>query len=599
MRRTGDESEDSEAESRARAPRAWCVRAGYVSDVGELDWEFDAVDLRPVMRWLADPARQAEAGGVWIDPRGSASQVDVYLDTSDRRFHRAGYALRVRQTGRAAAAGAEATLKKIESATYGDDSPRSRREVSEQLPQADPELLGTSYGPVGERVRAVAGTKKVQPLFEVRTRRRVLSIEADGFPPGEIALDETAIRTEAGGAMTRLHRVEIEAPEPALGSLRPFVEELRAVCRLQPTRLTKYEAGVLTAGLETVDDGFGATRIDVEAPIGRVGLAVLRHYFAVMLAKEPGTRLGDDNEELHDMRVASRRLRAALSLFADVLPPSAAKLGEDLRWVGHSLGVVRDLDVQLEQLDGWPDVRDADQDALAALRLLLETERSAAREVMLADLDSRRYELFVGRFSRMLRSSRGRSSGPPSLPARSVAPDLIENRFRAFRKAAEQIRDDSPAADYHRVRIRGKRLRYALEFLSDLYPGRTRPLIKRVVALQDLLGFHQDAEVAVERLRRLAVAPNSELRPETIFAMGEIAERYRLSAARLRDQFPKAYARVTGKAWKAFEKMIEEERSDLAAAAASTFPTVGSEPSDGNLRLRATQDDQRMGRPPG
>ncbi len=218
---------------------------------------------------------------------------------------------------------------------------------------------------------------------------------------------------------------------------------------------------------------------------------------------------------------------------------------------------------------------------------------------MLADLDSRRYELFVGRFGRMLRSSRGRRSGPPSLPARTVAPDLIEKRFRAFRKAAEQIHDDSPAADYHRVRIRGKRFRYALEFLSDLYPGRARPLIKRVVALQDLLGFHQDAEVAVERLRRLAVERSTELRPETIFAMGEIAERYRLSAARLEDRFPKAYARVTGKAWKAFAKMIEEERSALAAPAASTFPTVGSEPGDGDLRVPAAHRDQRMGRPPG
>lgn len=541
--------------------------------VCELEWQFDAVDLGPVMRWLADPAREAETGAVRIDPRGSASHVDVYLDTRDRRFHRAGYALRVRRTGRAAAAGAEATLKKIESATSSEGRPLDRHEISEQLLEADLELLGDSSGPVGERVRAVAGKKKVRPLFEVRTRRRVLSIEADGLPPGEIALDETAIRTGARNGVTRLHRVEIEAPEPAQVSLRPLVEELRAACRLRPTRLTKYEAGVLTAGLEPVADGFGATRIEVDAPIGRVGLAVLRRQFAVMFAREPGTRMGDDIEELHDMRVASRRLRAALSLFAQFLPPSAAKLGEDLRWIGHSLGAVRDLDVQLEQFDRWLEARDVDHDALSALRSLLEAERSAARAAMLADLDSHRYELFVGRFGRMLRSSRGRRSGPPSLPARTVAPDLIEARFRAFRKAADQIRDDSPAADYHRLRIRGKRLRYALEFLSDLYPGRS--LIKRVVALQDLLGLHQDADVAVDRLRRLALERNAELPPETIFAMGEIAERYRLSAARLRDQFPKTYARVTGKAWKAFAKMIEEDRSAAAPPAGLNVPRVG------------------------
>lgn len=548
-------------------------------DVRELEWQFDAVDLRPVMRWLADPARQADAGAVRVDPGGSASQVDVYFDTSDRRFHRAGYALRVRRTGRSAAAGAEATLKEIESSTTGERGLRSRREVSEQLPQADPELLGQSYGPVGERVRAVAGNKKVRPLFEVRTRRRVFSIGADGSPPGEIALDETAIRTGAGGAMTRLHRVEIESPEPALTSLRPFVEELQAACRLQPSGLSKYEAGVLAAGLETVPEAFGPTAIEARMPIGRVGLAVLRRHFVALLAKEPGTRLGDDLEELHDMRVASRRLRAALSLFADVLPPSAAKLGDDLRWIGHSLGAVRDLDVQLEQLDGWlAEVPEADREALAALRSLLETERSAARKAMLADLDSRRYELFVGRFGRMLRSSRGRRTGPAGLPARAVAPDLIEDRFRAFQKTAKQIGAGSPATDYHRVRIRGKRLRYALEFLSDLYPGETRPLVRRVIALQDLLGLHQDADVAIDRLRRLAVKPGAELRPDTVFAMGEIAERYRLSTAELRDRFPKAYRRVIGKIWKAFAELLEGERSALAPAGSGSAPTpVASE----------------------
>ena len=561
-------------------------------------WQFDAVDLRPVVRWLDEFAEEAESLLVRINPRASASQVELYLDTDDRRFDRAGYSLTIRRAGRGKAAGAEATMKELDSLTTDPPRERSRQEVSERLQSADPGLLGESDGPVAIRVRALVGSKRVRPQFEVRTRRRRLSVKVEGLPPGEIMLDEIAIRPTAGGAATRLHRVEIKAPEAALAALRPLVERLQTACRLQPASLTNYEAGALAAGLNAVPVMFGSTSIEIEAPIGRVALAVLRRQFAALRAKEPGTRLGDDSDELHDMRVASRRLRAALSLFADFLPPSADNLREDLRWVGHSLGAVRDLDVQLEQLDGWLDVRDADHETLAALRSLLEAERSAAREVMLADLDSRRYELFVGRFSRMLRSSRGRRSGPPSLPARTVAADLIDKRFRAFRSAAEQIRDDSPAADYHRVRIRGKRLRYALEFFSDLYPGRTGPLIKRVVALQDLLGLHQDAEVAVERLRRLAVERGTELRPETIFAMGEIAERYRLSAARRRDQFPKAYTRVIGKPWKAFRKMIEEERSALDARAPSSIATVESEPSDGDLQLPA-HGDQPIVRPPG
>jgi CHAD domain-containing protein len=179
---------------------------------------------------------------------------------------------------------------------------------------------------------------------------------------------------------------------------------------------------------------------------------------------------------------------------------------------------------------------------------------------MLTAFDSRRYELFVGRFGRLLRSARGRSTGPASLPALAVAPDLIEARYRALRKAGDQIEAGSPAADYHRVRIRGKRFRYALEFLAELYQGRSRALRRRVVALQDLLGVHQDAEVAIERLRGLAKEEGRELPPEAIFAMGEIAERYRRRALELRAEFPKTYARATGKSWKAFAKAIEADR---------------------------------------
>ena len=536
-------------------------------------WQFDAVDLRPVVRWLDELAEGAESLAVRINPTGSTSQVEVYLDTDDRRFHGAGYALRVRRAGRGKGAGAEATMKELDSITTDPPGERSRHGVSERLQSADPGLLEESDGPVAVRVRAVAGSKRVRPQFEVRTRRRRLSVEAEGLPPGEIVLDEIAIRPAAGGAATRLHRVEIEAPEATFAALRPFVERLQNACRLQPATLTKYEAGALAAGLKTVPVAFGSTSIEADAPIGRVGLAVLRRQFAALRAREPGTRLGDDSEELHDMRVASRRLRAALSLFADFLPPSAEKLRDDLRWVGHTLGAVRDLDVQLEQLDGWlPDVPETDREALIAVRSLLEAKRSAARETMLDALDSRRYELFVGRFSRLLHSARGRRSGPASLPARAVAPDLIEERFRALRKAADQIEGDSPAAEYHRVRIRGKRLRYALEFLADLYPGRTRPLTKRVVALQDILGLHQDAEVAIERLRRLAGEHGAELHPEAIFAMGEIAERYRRNAAELRARFPEAYGRVTGKTWKAFAKLIEAERPAPTASTAQGPP---------------------------
>lgn len=550
-------------DERARAQPVQTAAEGH-----EVEWQFDAIDLRPVVRWLGSPGAWAAGGGLEIAAAGTATLADLYLDTDDRRFHRAGYALRIRRMGRRTVA--EATLKALAAASADEPGLRRRREVSEQIDAADPSSLTSSNGPVGERVRAVAGRKALLPLFRLRTRRRTFVLEADGAASGELALDETVIRPGDGGPPTRLRRVEIEVRAGSVGALSPFVEELRVACGLQPAGLSKYEAGLLSADIRPpAPERFGPTQIEADATIRAVALVVLRRHFSAMLAREPGTRLGDDIEELHHMRVACRRLRAALSLFEDVLPASALSRRDDLGWIGGQLGAVRDLDVQIEQLDGWlAEVEQADRDSLARLRSLLEEQRAQARAAMLEALESRRYQLLVRHFGRTLRARHASRSGPASRPALAVAPDLIEARWRSVRKGAKRIGPESPPTAYHRLRIRCKRLRYALEFLNDLYDGEARPLIKRLIVVQDLLGLHQDADVAIERLRRLAAGRGAELGSETVFTMGEVAGRYRQSMVELRAQFPPKYKRIRGKAWRSFRTLIEHRRPPTGPPAA-------------------------------
>jgi CHAD domain-containing protein len=276
-----------------------------------------------------------------------------------------------------------------------------------------------------------------------------------------------------------------------------------------------------------------------------------------MLAKEPGARLGDDIEELHDMRVASRRLRAALALFADHLPAEAARLRPELAWIGGTIGAVRDLDVQLEQLDEWADaLPEPDREPLDRLRALLDHARTEARSEMLRSLDSPRYERFVRRFGAMLRSR----SGTRTPPALAVAPDLVEQRHRALRKARRRIGDDAEPDAYHRLRIAGKRFRYALEFVSEVYPGETKRLVTRTVALQDLLGAYQDADVAIVRLRDLAAERGVALGPATVFAMGEVAERYRTRMEEARARVAKTYDRLRGKSWRRLRSRMDAGR---------------------------------------
>jgi CHAD domain-containing protein len=518
----------------------------------EIEWQLDAQDLSVVQRWIERAAGADAASGVSITPAKTINHVDTYFDTDDRRLDCAGYSVRLRkERGRPI----EATLKSLDDAR--PDALRIRRELAEKVESDEPSALASATGPVGERVRALVGQRKLLPLFDLQTRRRVFELATAETPSGELLLDETAIRNPDGRLLSRMRRVEIEVPEAAVEAVTPLVESLQRACGLQPAVLSKYESGLAATGVGRAErEEFGPTGIEPADAIGQVALAVLRRHFTALLANEAGTRLGDDIEELHDMRVASRRLRAAIALFQDVLPVEASKLRPELAWLGQTIGAVRDLDVQLEQLDDWiRALPEEDREPLTRLRALLSSERVRARNAMLQALDSARYTRLVRRFGAMLRSR----SGARTASALEAAPALVEGRHAALAKAKKRIGPKADPSAYHRLRIACKRFRYALEFLADVYPGETTRLVRRSVALQDLLGAYQDAQVAITRLRDLA-ARNTELGPDTVFAMGEIAERYRAGMGDIRDQVSAAYKPLAGKPWKQFRKEMEAAR---------------------------------------
>ena len=174
--------------------------------------------------------------------------------------------------------------------------------------------------------------------------------------------------------------------------------------------------------------------------------------------------------------------------------------------------------------------------------------------------------------ARCERCTRGAQDLPRCRRSRS-RPDLIASRFRRYRKRAERIEPDSPASAYHRLRSNTKRLRYALEFLADLYPNRIRRLIDathRGARHSRAVPGRGDRQPA---LRGLADEHGDELPPRPIFAMGEIAERYRHSMADLRRQFPAAFASTKGKNWRSVRKRLEASRPSTPVAATPAIPT--------------------------
>ncbi len=240
-------------------------------------------------------------------------------------------------------------------------------------------------------------------------------------------------------------------------------------------------------------------------PMSEAGRKLLRLHFGRMLANEAGTRAGEDIEALHDMRVATRRMRAAYGIFADhfdsaVLDP----FNKGLRRTGRSLGAVRDLDVLLENAETYRATLPPDTAAAGDIGPLLDdwhARRAVARRQMLDYLDGQGYRTFVADFRVFLTTP---GAGALTYPAdqqpvpyqvRHVVPRLVFTRYEAVR-AYEPVIATAPLPIYHLLRIDCKRLRYALEFFRDVLGPETPGIIKQVTALQDLLGALQDAHVA-------------------------------------------------------------------------------------------------------
>lgn len=253
-----------------------------------------------------------------------------------------------------------------------------------------------------------------------------------------------------------------------------------------------------------------------------------------LLAHDPGARLGDDPENLHRHRVAARRARASLRVARRYLDPEWRRpLNQALRELGEATGPVRDLDVVLEHLRAELDHLDETEEAAkAAILDRLEQERAAARRRLLEALDGRDYRFLLSR----LRVPPRLADGVEAVPLEPLA----QREFRRLAKLVDRLGKRPGEREIHRLRIALKRARYAAELVAPTGGGRKRFLADARI-LQELLGEHQDAVVAEQRLRAATV---EDVRTAAAFAAGRIAERQRARRERVHDRLPAAWKRL-------------------------------------------------------
>ena len=527
-----------------------------------MEWQLAATDLGLVRQWLAE---HGIIDGLVLEPRSTLQIVDTYLDTDDWRIHRAGFALRVRSES----GNSEATLKSLHSTS---SQVADRRELTETLENSQSESIGKLTGQVGTRVQAVSGEHVLRPLFEVRTTRQRYSIRKQDAaqPLGEIALDDTVIARAHGEPETHMQRVEVEVLGEDRGPLESLVKTLCGDCALQAASDSKYSQGLQAAGLVPAPaPSFAPTEVHASMSMDAAARANLRRYLSVWHAHEFGARLGDDPEELHDLRVAARRLDGILRQFKSSLPASFLRIRPIIKKILRTLGDVRDLDLALCELEIFSSaLPESDRAGVEPLKRHLVSERERVRARMLRVLDAASVQSNLQKLATLL-ATEPTAVHQSTAEITNAAPDMIRLRYRKLRKRADKLTSEASAEAYHEVRGRVKKLRCALESVAVIYGKPADEMLRALRRWQESLGVQQDAAVASRRLAVLAAAPPKDIPPETLFLMGRLAEHYVSAAGRARDRNAKAYRKVRRR-WRRLRSRFKASAVDVTPALADS-----------------------------
>jgi CHAD domain-containing protein len=249
-------------------------------------------------------------------------------------------------------------------------------------------------------------------------------------------------------------------------------------------------------------------RLDGGEPIAEGARRVLRRFFDRMLARESAVLKSDDAEDVHQMRVASRRLRAALQVVEAVYDPEQVRrYRRGLRRVAQSLGDVRDLDVFHEHVLAYQAAQPEDaRERIAPLVAALEGRRAEARAILLEDLRRRRFQKFKRDFATFLTTPGAELNDRAGIDAttrvRDFAGSAIWRRYEQWRAHDVALASD---AGRHEARIAGKRLRYTLEFFAEALGPNVEQVLAPLIALQECLGGLQDSVVARQRVHALGL----------------------------------------------------------------------------------------------
>ncbi len=528
---------------------------------------------------------------------------DRYVDTLDGALGRAGFAVRLRQNR-------IGTIVSVKSLGYTDgpggalrreelEGPADHDAVPVAWPESDARALVLQHAGAASLVELVTvrqvrrkrqltsnGTRVEMSLDQVdvvahgRVIDRFVELEAELVNGDEAELAPLAAVLDGEGGLRRTTGSKLQTAMAAIGSnglgprtvaaIEAVVDDARGVAADVPNVPAPIDAAPKPkpkrkprprrdseAGVEPAQEPEPARLVVGKAPgvtaddhVAEAGRKVMRFHLARMLDREAGVRTGIDSEDVHKMRVATRRQRAAWRVFGEAFRPGRTKRHrEGLRETAQRLGAVRDLEVQIEAADAYrADLPSAEQRSLEPLLASWRLHRDDARVLLLRELDSPGFGRFVDDYVDFVRTE-----GAAVVPVGPVQPHRVRDTAPSRIWAAyEQVRGYEPVLRWadvetlHELRIAGKWLRYTLEFVSEALGPDSAPLIARVTALQDHLGLMNDADITASMARTFLVEHAGELSAPESGSIGRYLVDREREVARLRRTIGAPWRGVAG-----------------------------------------------------
>jgi CHAD domain-containing protein len=472
--------------------------------------------------------------GGQVVPRAPVTLRATYYDTADFRLARSGASLRYRRGDD------EPWTVKLPT-----DVPGIRHEISRTGPP------GTIPAELAGVITSYARGAALSPATVLRTTRRVYELrDRDGGLLAELDDDAVAV-LDGKSVRSRFREIEVERHDGGRKLLDRVGDELRAAGAATGTFTPKHVRAIGAVGPADLVRPRGT--LSRKASAGEVVTEALRADISRMLAHDPLVRLRialpQGDTAVHQMRVGCRRLRSDLHTFRALLDPAwVGRLRDELAWIAGVLGAARDAEVlraRLRRTAGADPLAPPDDAAVARI----DSELAARHEEALTGLDA---ALRADRYLALLDLLVDAAARPRLVPARAaqpareLLPRLVAKPWRQLAFGADGVTGAgaldpvAPDDDWHEVRIRAKRARYAAEAVAGLLGGPAAELARAVTAVQGLLGEHQDAVIAADTW--LSIAQSDPDDHTLAVTAGRLVERERVAVRQVRAAFPDAWA---------------------------------------------------------